>query len=59
MAVKKEPETPGTFTKEQILSSKRYRDKRDAINVILDEKKSYSLAEVDKLFEKFMKDEVN
>lgn len=47
------------FTKEQILNSKKYSEKRDLINALLENNKSYSLAEVDEMIEKFMKEGVN
>lgn len=47
------------FDKTQILNSKKYIDKRDILNSILDENNLYSLKEVDKLIEKFMKMKVN
>lgn len=47
-----------TFSKEQILSSKRYRDKKDLVNVLLKNEKSYSLDQVDDLIDKFMKGKV-
>lgn len=58
MARKKDTGRPDSFTKEQILSSKRYQDRRDAISVVLEDGKSYFLAEVDEMIEKFMKGKV-
>lgn len=51
--------TEDVFTKEQIASSACYRDKRDAVNVVLENGKSYSFAEADKLLNEFMKGKVN
>lgn len=51
-------EKPIVFTKDQVLSSKRYEGKKDAINVILEAGKFYSLADVDALIDKFMKGKV-
>lgn len=48
-----------TFSKNQILSSKKYRDRKDLINVLLSDDNSYSLDEVDDLIDKFMKGKVN
>jgi uncharacterized protein YkuJ len=48
-----------TFTKEQLLLSKKYFDKQDLINVILKDGESYSFDHVDDLIEEFMKGEVN
>ena len=47
------------FTKSQITSSKKYRNRRDLINAILDDSKLYSIDEVDALIKQFMKSEVN
>lgn len=47
------------FTKEQILASKKYANRRDAIGVILADGKKYTLKQVDTLLEKFMKGKVN
>lgn len=47
------------FTKSQITSSKKYRNRRDLINAILDDSKLYSIDEVDALINQFMKSEVN
>lgn len=55
---KNEAEKPDVFTKDQVLSSKRYEDKKDAISVILEAGKSYSLTDVDALVDKFMKGKV-
>lgn len=46
------------FTKEQILSSARYADKRDLISALLDENIMYTLESVDKLIDGFMKGRV-
>lgn len=62
MSVKKKLEPENTeevkFTKEQILKSKNYRDKRDLINALLVNGRSYDLNEVDKMIEEFMKGSV-
>lgn len=47
-----------TFTKTQISLSKKYRDKKDLVNVLLKNNKSYSLDEVDDLIKEFMKGKV-
>lgn len=61
MAVKKkEADKPVeiTFSKEQILASKKYQHMRDVVSVVLVLGESYTLSEVDKLIDKFMKGEV-
>lgn len=49
---------PIKFSKEQILSSAKYRNNRDLVDAILDEKKKYTIENVDSLVEKYMKGEV-
>lgn len=46
------------FTKEQIVASKKYRSNRDLLNVILDDGKKYTSAEIDKKIEDFKKGKV-
>ena len=43
------------FTKQQILSAKKYTDRRDLLSVLLQEDKQYTIAEVDQLIDEFMK----
>ena len=55
---KKENETKKEdvkFTKEQILKSKKFKNRVDLIRVILQDDKSYTLEEVQKEIDKFMK----
>lgn len=46
------------FSKEQILSAKKYIDKKDVLSVILKESQLYTFDAVDELVEKFMKEKV-
>ena len=46
------------FSKEQILASKKYINRRDALGVILSDDKSYTIEKVDSLLENFMKGKV-
>ena len=46
------------FSKEQLLKSQKYKDERDLINALLKEDKKYSLSDVDKLIDDFMKGKV-
>lgn len=48
---KKEPE----FTKEQIVKSNKYMARRDALNALLEDGKTYSFTEVDGVLKKFDK----
>jgi hypothetical protein len=63
MAVKKKDESKQeaeivTFTKEQIVSAKRYMHKKDVVNVVLKDGQSYTLEKVDELIDNFMKGKV-
>ena len=46
------------FTKEQILVSKKYEDRRDALGAILSDNDTYTIESVDSLLDKFMKGKV-
>lgn len=46
------------FTKNQLILSKKYGDRKDLLNVILEDNKSYSIKEVNKLIDNFMKAKV-
>lgn len=47
-----------TFTKENILKFKQYRNRVDLLTVLLEENKAYTKNEVEALIEKFMKGKV-
>lgn len=51
----KEKTNEMTFTKQQILTAKKYNDKRDLLTVLLIDDRSYALTEVDKLIDEFLK----
>lgn len=60
MAEKKvEKEQEPLFSKEQILVSKKYKNRRDVLSAILEDGKQYTFETVDSLLEKFMKGKVN
>lgn len=42
-----------TFSKRQLLNSKKYQHQTDLLNAILENDKSYSISEVDKLINDF------
>ena len=46
------------YSKQQILSSKRYSDKRDVLNVVLDDYMRYTIDEIEKLIANFLKGKV-
>ena len=59
MAVKPKPSNESVeYTKEQIVSAKKYFHRKDLLNVLLDDSKLYTLKDVDALIEKFMKGKV-
>ncbi|HHI5792494.1 TPA: hypothetical protein ACP6IR_002268 [Clostridioides difficile] len=43
------------FTKEQIVNSKKYVNRKDLLNAILKENELYSFSEVEEMINKFMK----
>lgn len=43
------------FTKEQLVLSKRYKASRDVVQSLLEEKKQYTLEQVDTIIKEFMK----
>lgn len=51
-------EKVATFTKEQLLNSKKYIHLRDLVNVLLFDSQTYTLQEVDKKISDFKKGKV-
>jgi hypothetical protein len=47
------------FTKEQILASAKYRNRRDLVDALLDENIEYTIETVDELVNSFMKGKVS
>nr|DAV07636.1 MAG TPA: hypothetical protein [Caudoviricetes sp.] len=47
--------TESKYSKEQLLKSKKYSNRKDLLGVLLDDKKEYTFAEVDAEIDKFMK----
>lgn len=47
--------TEALYTKEQILSSKKYSHRKDALNVVLKDDTQYTVKQVDGLIENLMK----
>lgn len=62
MAAKKEAaqsqETEKKFTKAQLLKSEQYRHQQDLLSALLTDGQRYSLAEVDKRVQEFLKKEI-
>lgn len=50
---KKAEKSESKFTKEQILESKRYKNRKDLLSVILDSSNTYSHSDVDKLLKTY------
>ena len=60
MAAKKQKnKQENGFTKEQILASKKYSDKKDILGVILCDNRVYTDEQINSLLDKFMKGKVN
>lgn len=53
-----ETETPATFTKQQLITSKKYAEKKDLLNALLVDSKSYSMAETEEILDNFLKGKV-
>lgn len=53
-----EREKPVTFTKQQLLKSKKYAEKKDLLSALLVDDRSYSMAEVEEILNKFLKRKV-
>lgn len=61
MEAKKETavqQTVSKYSKDKILEAKNYADRRDILGVILKDGERYSIGEVDKLLNDFMKGKV-
>lgn len=56
--IKEPEEIEVAFSKEQILKSSWYVDKRDILNALLEDDKRYKLKEVDTFISDFLKKEV-
>jgi hypothetical protein len=49
---------PVQFTKEQILASATYANRRDSVDALLEESEKYTLKQVDELVNSYMKGKV-
>lgn len=49
---------PASFTKQQLVTCKKYAEKKDLLNALLTENRSYSMAEVEELLNGFLKGKV-
>lgn len=59
MAKNNEELAVSKYSKEQIIESKKFKSRVDVLKVILDENKTYTIAEVENEINKFMKGKVN
>lgn len=46
------------FSKQQLVESRKYANRRDLLKALLEDGKTYTIAEVDAAIEKFMKGKV-
>lgn len=51
----KQSQEAATYSKEQLLLAKKYKHKKDVLNVVLEENQNYTIEEVDDLIDKFNK----
>lgn len=58
MAKKEETGSVQRFTKQALYESKRYREQKDLLMALLDDKKTYSHEEADKAINEFLNKEV-
>ena len=47
------------FLKEQLRASEKFSNRKDLIEILLEDQKQYSIPEVEEIIEKFMKGKVN
>ena len=59
MAAAKNEESKTMYTKADILNAKRFANRKDALNALLEDMEMYTLEEVDKKLASFMKGKVN
>ena len=55
---KTETKKGATFTKAQLLNSTKYANRRDALNVVLDDNGNYTISDVETLLDRLMKGKV-
>ena len=56
--MKEESKKPPVFAKGDLLRAKRYSKQRDILNALLEDGKTYTLKEVDKIIKTFLNKEV-
>ena len=58
MATKAKKDDEILYSKEQIISSKKYSNRKDILNVLLKDDEEYSFSKIDEIIEEFMNKEV-
>ena len=58
MATKTKKDDEVLYSKEQIITSKKYSNRKDILNVLLKEDEEYSFSRIDEIIENFMNKEV-
>jgi len=55
MATKTKKDDEILYSKEQIIASKKYSNRKDILNVLLKDDEEYSFSRIDEIIENFMK----
>ena len=58
MATKTKKDDEILYSKEQIIASKKYSNRKDILNVLLKDDEEYSFSKIDEIIENFMNREV-
>lgn len=58
MATKTKKDDEILYSKEQIIASKKYSNRKDILNVLLKDNEEYSFSRIDEIIEEFMNKEV-
>lgn len=58
MATKTKKDDEILYSKEQIISSKKYSNRKDILNVLLKDDEEYTFSRIDEIIEEFMNKEV-
>ena len=58
MATKTKKDDEVLYSKEQIITSKKYSNRKDILNVLLKDDEEYNFSRIDEIIENFMNKEV-
>ena len=58
MATKTKKDDEVLYSKEQIITSKKYSNRKDILNILLKDDEEYSFSRIDEIIENFMNKEV-